>query len=157
MKRSLESLQHLNPMHVLIISTHCRAFSTSTCPQDEAEGLQLTGDWNGQRKNLSDKGLDIAIIYKGEANNASQGIHQKTVFLQNLDVRLLMDLEKMFSLKGTSIFIYGLGSDGGDHDKSPSKNVGDIQGSSNIEEAQTSLNSTSCGFNKPLLMIALHF
>lgn len=94
------------------------------------EESRLTKNWGGARKKISDLGVDIALIYRGEVNrNFAGGIKQATTYLSNIDFRLSIDAEKLVGWKGGSAFFYGLGDLGGD----PSKNVGDAQGTSNIE------------------------
>jgi porin len=91
---------------------------------------RLTKNWGGARKKLSDLGIDVALIYRGEWNrNFSGGVRQASTYLSNIDLRVSMDGEKLVGWKGGSVFFYGLSDLGGD----PSKNVGDAQVSSNIE------------------------
>ena len=102
----------------------------------EEEPSYLTGDWAGRRRKWSDSGIDLGLIYKGEFNKVlNGGLRQRSVYLENLDVRFNMDLEKSVGLKGGSFFFYALADKGADRDQSPSKNVGDLQGTSNIETA----------------------
>lgn len=97
-------------------------------PQEEE--TRLTKNWGGSRKTLSERGLDIALIYKGEyVSVLSGGLQTGGVYLSNIDLRLALDLGKAVAWKGGSAFIYGLGNHGGD----PSKLVGDAQITSNIE------------------------
>src|SRR5262249_4533294 len=99
-------------------------------PQEEE--TRLTKNWGGPRKTLSDHGIDLALIYKGEVNrNFSGGIKQATNYLGNMDFRVSIDGEKLAGWKGGSAFFYIWGDHGGD----PSKNVGDAQVTSNIETA----------------------
>ena len=94
----------------------------------------LTGDWAGYRTKLTENGLDIALAYKGEFSKPTKrGVQKKTSYLENLDLKLTFDGEKLLSLKDTTFFIYGLGSRGSENGNSPSANVGDHQGTSNIE------------------------
>ncbi|MFL5812230.1 MAG: carbohydrate porin [Bdellovibrionia bacterium] len=94
------------------------------------EESRLTKNWGGARKKISDLGIDLALIYRGEWNrNFSGGIRQASTYLSNIDLRVSVDGEKLVGWKGGSFFFYGLGDLGGD----PSKNVGDAQISSNIE------------------------
>lgn len=104
----------------------------------ESEPNQIF-DFEQRRKATRDHGLDIGLVYKGEINRVvSGGQRIRTVYLENIDVRLGLDLGKASGLKGASIFLYGLGNLGGDRDAMPSKNVGDAQVTSNIETAQDS-------------------
>lgn len=96
----------------------------------------LLGDLGGARSRWSQNGWDLAVIYKGEVNaNLQGGQRRRTVYLDNLDLRLEVDLQKSAGINGARFFVYVLGNTGGDRDASPSANVGDAQVSSNIETA----------------------
>jgi porin len=95
----------------------------------EEESSRLSGNWLGLRPKLSDLGLDLAVIYKFEVNRTFRGAKQETVTLDNMDLRLSVDLEKMAKMKGATMFFYGIGN----HGKNPSEYVGDAQATSNIE------------------------
>lgn len=84
----------------------------------------------------SASGIDFALIYKGEFSSVlNGGIKQQSSYLENLDVRLNFDLAKLAGLQGGSVFLYGLGNRGATDANSPTANVGDIQGTSNIQTA----------------------
>jgi len=90
----------------------------------------LTGGWGGMRERLSEKGVDFEFIYTGDVmSNISGGIQRQTDYLDNVDLTLSLDMEKLVHWKGASFFFYGIGNQGG----SPSLNSGDAQGPSNIE------------------------
>lgn len=94
----------------------------------------LTGDWGGARTQLQEKGVDIEFVYKGEVSQPlKRGVNKKTSYLNNLDLKLTLDADKLFGAKDTTVFIYGLGDYGSERGNSPSVNVGDQQGTSNIE------------------------
>lgn len=94
----------------------------------------ITGDWGGKRKVLADKGLDIGLVYKGDYGSAlSGGVSKDKFYVENLDMQLTVDAEKLWGLDGTTIFLYGLGNRGIAGGKVPSALVGDEQGTSNIE------------------------
>lgn len=95
----------------------------------EEESSRLSGNWFGARPKLSDLGLDLAVLYKFEVNRTFRGLKKETVTLDNWDLRLSVDLEKMAKMKGATMFFYGLGN----HGKNPTEYVGDAQGTSNIE------------------------
>lgn len=98
------------------------------------------GDWHGRRRKLEARGLDLNVVYKGEGNrNLSGGLRQRTVYLGSLDVKLSLDGEKAWKRKGLSVYVNGMADHGADNDNSPSKNVGDIQGTSNIERTVNSV------------------
>lgn len=87
----------------------------------------------------SNSGIEFGIIYKGELSSVLRGgRNQQTSYLENLDLRLNFDLEKLAGWQGGSVFIYGLGNRGSSETNSPSVNVGDIQGTSNIQTPSSS-------------------
>lgn len=77
----------------------------------------------------------LNVAYKGEfwgnfAGGADTGIR----YLDNLDVNLEINFGALpLGLKGTTVYVYGLGNQGG----SISELVGDVQGLSNIETANS--------------------
>lgn len=120
---------------------------------------RLTGNWHGLRAKLSDHGVDLAVIYKGEVNRVVHGGKElKTVYLDNLDLRLGLDVEKLAGLKGGSAFFYGLVNNGRD----PTQFAGDAQGSSNIEAKTTGLRLFEAWYQQLLykdqvsLLVGLH-
>lgn len=72
--------------------------------------------------------LDVAYTADGMANLRG-GLERGAVFLDNLDLTLALDLESLIGWPRTSLFVYGLGNQGG----SPSALAGDVQGVNNIE------------------------
>lgn len=94
----------------------------------------LTGDWGGYRTRLTENGVDVAIVYKGDVSKPlKRGVNKKTSYLENLDLKFTIDADKLLSFKDTTFFIYGLGSRGSENGNSPSVNVGDHQGTTNIQ------------------------
>ncbi|OFZ17000.1 MAG: hypothetical protein A2X86_00685 [Bdellovibrionales bacterium GWA2_49_15] len=86
--------------------------------------------WGGVGSQLSDLGIDVSLVVKEEINKTlSGGVKKETVYLDNIDLKFAFDGDKLAGLKGSSAFLYILADHGGD----PSTNVGDEQGTSNIE------------------------
>lgn len=82
----------------------------------------------------SDSGVEFGIIYKGELSSVMRGgVKQQSSYLENLDVRLMLDSAKLLGWKGGSLFLYGLGNRGSTDTNAPTVNVGDTQGTSNIQ------------------------
>lgn len=93
-------------------------------------GDTLSGDWGGLRDQWADAGAELELIYTGEFYKVtSGGLARKSETLDNTDLTLSVDGEKMFGLKGAKFFLYVVGNSGG----SPSEHVGDLQGVSNID------------------------
>jgi porin len=91
----------------------------------------LTGDWNGARSSLSKKGVIIEAAYTVDSiSNISGGIKRKGKVLDNLNVAATFDGEKLFNIKGSTMFLYFLNNNGG---KPNADNVGSFQGVDNIE------------------------
>lgn len=83
---------------------------------------------------LENKGILLEMVYTGErVSILSGGVNRQSDYLENGDIILSIDAEKLLSWKGASFSFYGLGNNGGD----PSENIGDVQGSSNIESPDT--------------------
>lgn len=96
-----------------------------------AEGGRLTGDWGGARTSMEEMGLNANAVYKFDVmSNLDGGIDEGTVLLDNLDVTLDIDGEKLFGSKGTTALIHLLHNNGGIIDGG---HVGSAQGIDNIE------------------------
>lgn len=94
----------------------------------------LSGDWFGVRKTLESHGVAFGFDYTGEVMGVvAGGLHRRAVYLDNIDLTLTLELERLLGWKGASAFLYGLGDRGG----SPSANVGDAQVVSNIDAPNT--------------------
>ena len=94
----------------------------------------LGGELGGYRSRLTDRGVTLGLIYTGEmVSILSGGVRRKTVYLDNMDLTLTLDVERLLGWSGARVFVYGLGNRGGN----PSSHVGDAQGVSNIEAFDT--------------------
>ncbi len=94
----------------------------------------IINDWGGSRTEIADKGLTFHAVYTGETfSNVSGGLRHGTVYLDNVDLILIIDAEKLLRWKDTTFFLCGLGNQGGN----PSKNAGDAQAVSNIATFDT--------------------
>ncbi len=99
-----------------------------------SEWNTIIADWGGTRTEIADKGLTFQAVYTGETfSNVSGGFHRRTVYLDNVDLILILDAERLFGWKDTSFFVYGLGNQG----DNPSENTGDAQTVSNIATFDT--------------------
>ena len=119
----------LNNFSFLLFAFCLITLPNKTLAQNIFNRQTLTGDWGGVRGTLINNGIAFEAVYTGEVySNLSGGLHQGSVYLDNVDLTLALDAEKLFDWKGAAIFIYGLGDDG----ENPSENSGDIQGISSI-------------------------
>jgi porin len=98
---------------------------------DGKKDSTLTGDWGGMRTSLANKGLDIELNYKFDViSNTAGGIKTGNRALDNLDVKFLVDGEKLFGSQGTSAKIYFLNNNGS---RPGADLAGDAEGVDNIE------------------------
>jgi porin len=98
------------------------------------ERNSLTGDWNGLRSKLKNNGFNLEVIYTGEISSIRKGgLQKKTVFLDNKDIVLFLDANKLLGWKHTEFCLYFLGNAG----ESPTKYIGDIQAVSSIDAFPT--------------------
>ena len=94
----------------------------------------LTGEWRGYRRKLTDNGVYFTVDYTSDLfSNVTGGISSESVYLDNTDVKLSLEMETLTNWKETEIFFYFLGYNGG----SPSELTGDIQTLSNIDAHDT--------------------
>ena len=102
--------------------------------QSILEGAYLLGNLNGVRTRLSEEGIDFAAVYTGDVfSNISGGIRRQTVYLDNIDLTMALNTQRLFNWDGGAIFIYGLGIQG----KNPNNYVGDVQTIDNIAAFNT--------------------
>ncbi len=108
-------------------------------PSGSEEDFGFSGGWGGGRSRLASLGVSAGLVYKADwVRAASGGNERKTMYLQNLDVRLLVDVEKLAGFRGLQIYASGTGDWGADRGQKPSGAVGDAQGTSNIETSTDS-------------------
>ncbi|MEO6976179.1 MAG: carbohydrate porin [Gallionella sp.] len=73
----------------------------------------LLGDWGGRRSAMSDAGYDWEIVYKLDLLGKVTPPGEKIYGLDNLDIKLALDGEKIAGLKGSSGLLYVLSNRGG--------------------------------------------
>ncbi|MBT8380277.1 MAG: carbohydrate porin [Ignavibacteria bacterium] len=79
--------------------------------------------------NLSKSGIELGVAYVGEyLSNLSGGIDRKGTYLDNFIFTCGFDMDKLVSISGMSVYLSGLGINGG----LPLEKTGAIQGVSNI-------------------------
>jgi porin len=95
---------------------------------------RLAGNPFGLRSRLMDRGVDIVLVYTGEVwGTVHGGVRRHARYLDNSDLILDADLERLVGWKGASAVLYGLGNEGG----SPTEDVGDAMRVSNIDAPDT--------------------
>ncbi len=94
----------------------------------------VTGDWRGYHQSLVNKGVFFNVNYTSDYfANTQGGISNKSVYLDNTDITLSLNMETLANWNKTKFNFYVLGNNGG----SPSELVGDIQTLSNIDAYDT--------------------
>ncbi len=97
------------------------------------EREEATGNWGGLRAPFNNYGFTLELNLIGDVmGNVSGGINQKSVFIQNIDLKFVIDNEKLIGLPGSNILFSVLQNNG----NSISQYTGDVQGVSNIEAEQ---------------------
>lgn len=98
------------------------------------EREEATGSWGGLRAPFSNYGFTLELSLIGDVmGNVSGGLNQKSVFIQNIDLKFVIDNEKLIGLPGSNVLVSALQNNG----NSISQYAGDVQGVSNIEAEQT--------------------
>ena len=91
----------------------------------------LTGDWDGTRSSLFNKGIDLGLTHKSDVlSNISGGIKHGTAWMGHTEARVKMNLEKLWGWDTTTAYIHlhsQLGS------KFNTNYVGSFVGVDNIE------------------------
>jgi len=115
----------------LTLSTQVQAEEGSN---DLMQRDKFTGNWSGSRTSWEEAGATLEIVYTGEFwRNTNGGLNQESEYLDNTDIALTLDAEKLWGLDGGTAFFYILGNGGGD----PTDHTGDAQGVSNIAAPDT--------------------
>ncbi|MFM9959111.1 MAG: carbohydrate porin [Phycisphaerales bacterium] len=98
------------------------------------EWSRATGDWGGARTALEDHGLTLSGSFIFDLVGAwSGGRDQRSISARLFDFNAMLDLDKAFGIKGGSVFADFQVLSG----NSPSRRVGDFQGTSNLESDQS--------------------
>jgi len=94
----------------------------------------LSGDWNGQRSRLYDKGVVVEFTHKSDVlANTSGGIQKGTVWLANTEAAISMDLEKMAGWDATTALVQYHFQHGNQSRDFNGSYVGSFAGVDNIE------------------------
>lgn len=91
----------------------------------------LSGDWDGARGRMRERGADLEIILKADVlSNVSGGLRRGTRYLDNWDVKLKLDGEKLWGWQDSQAFFHLISSHGS---KFNTNYVGSSLGVDNIE------------------------
>lgn len=66
----------------------------------------LFGDWNGKRSAMLAKGYDLQVVYKLDFLNNTSVERARIYGLDNLDIKLNVDFEKITGSKSTTAFLH---------------------------------------------------
>jgi porin len=95
---------------------------------------RLLGDAFGLRPRLLDRGVDLVVVHTAEVwGTVHGGLRRRARRLDNTDLILDADLERLVGWTGATATVYGLGNHGG----SPTDDVGDAMRISNIDAPDT--------------------
>lgn len=93
----------------------------------------LSGDWDGARSKMRERGADWEIVLKADVlSNVTGGLRRGTRYLDNWDVKLKLDGEKLWGWQGSQAFFHFISSHGA---KFNATNVSSTLGVDNIEVA----------------------
>lgn len=98
------------------------------------ERSTVTGNWGGFRSSLEEYGVVLEAVYKLEAWKVSSGdLEHGTSLVDNVDIVITFDMERIIGLAGGSVVFYGLGNNGDD----PNDYIGSAHGITNIAAPNT--------------------
>jgi porin len=124
-------------MHKLLLRTALVAALSLSAAQTAVAGdapdmsSYLTGDWGGRRTALVEKGIDIQAAYTVDYfSNISGGIDEGSDYIDNTDLSVALDGEKIWGVHGLSMFLLAIANTG---DEFNTKRVGSNEGISSIE------------------------
>ncbi|WP_340103894.1 carbohydrate porin [Rhodohalobacter sp. 8-1] len=119
---------------LLLLCMNTNTFAQGVAEQESIwEREEATGNWGGLRAPFNNYGFTLELNLIGDVmGNVSGGINQKSVFIQNIDLKFVIDNEKLIGLPGSNILFSVLQNNG----NSISQYTGDVQGVSNIEAEQ---------------------
>lgn len=116
----------ITPLFCVFIFLSAGAAFSSPLPDSDISAL---------RAKLAARGLTFGFTYIGElSSDVAGGLHRKAVYLDNISLTLTFDLNKILGWRGATFYVYGMSFQG----RSPSRNMGDAQGVSNIAAYPTS-------------------
>ncbi|MCA8970296.1 MAG: carbohydrate porin [Planctomycetes bacterium] len=91
---------------------------------------RVTGDWGGIRTDLEDHGIEIAASYTADwATPMRGGLRYRDSYISLTDINVAFDLDTIAGLEKTFVYFDGYKI----HGPSPSNDIGDAQGVSNIQ------------------------
>lgn len=121
---------------LLAIGGVAGAAKAAEAPKSIWEQDTLTGDWNGTRTSLKDKGIDIQLTYINEILDVMHGgIDRRASYEGRLDLTVETDLGKLVGWDGFMTHVTVFQIHGSEHNAAT--NVGSIADPSNIDAYRT--------------------
>jgi len=93
----------------------------------------LSGNWDGVRSTLLEKGISIGIANTGDLLANSRGVSADVRYANLLETSLTADMDKLVGLSGGSLYIMALGT----HGKDLGEKIGSITAPSNLAANDT--------------------
>ncbi len=120
---------------VTLIFANCLAVSAGSFAYAAEEekaynDSAMTQSFNGTKEALANMGIAATLDYKADfMSNVAGGVKRRGEFLDNTDLKVTFDGEKLYNVKGSKIFLYAINNNGG----RPNDAAGTVQGVDNIE------------------------
>jgi len=109
----------------------------------------LTGDWSGERSRLSERGINLEALLKGDlVANLDGGMKRGHTYMQNLEFMVGLDGSKLVGIPNSSIYIHVLTHQGG---QANGKYTGSWMGVDNLEVDDKTPKLFQAWFNQDLL------
>ncbi|HYX26807.1 MAG TPA: hypothetical protein VFC23_21825, partial [Thermoanaerobaculia bacterium] len=119
-------------LHVVAISLGVAALISCATGARSQDAGGPTGEERSLYQILAEHGVSPSVVYDGEGfADLSGGERRGVTYPGNLNLLLTLDMERLASWRGATVFIDGLAIHGG----RPSRFAGDAQGVSSIEAA----------------------
>lgn len=121
------SLKTLLGISALLVAS--QAWATSP-PADPYEGM-LFGNWGGLRSRMADAGIEVNAEYKANLwNVADGGLKTGSNYNDNFDLQFTLDGEKLWGIKGNTVYISFLNNFGS---RVNASRIGSVEGVDNLE------------------------
>ena len=120
------------------IAVHLLLIGATNAPGQRVDSAQAQalapGDSSAPPRLIHTESIQLSVMYAADyLANVSGGVRRGSTYLDNLDVHLSLDLDRLVGWRGATAFAYGLANQGG----SPSELVGDLQTLSNFDAPDT--------------------
>ncbi|MBL8013529.1 MAG: carbohydrate porin [Candidatus Omnitrophica bacterium] len=129
--------QKIKVYFVVCLSIFILPLLTAIFPSEALALDSPAAQWSKIKSDLQEKGVSFDVVYTADAGfNVKGGLERGSAYMDNLDLSLTLDTEKLNLWQGGTFLIYGI-INGGNR-KLTERFVGDIQTASNIEAPRSS-------------------